>query len=1190
MGAKQEPDESDPEAEPRPKPAPPDEAGLAPTLPLALPGAVLAATLPLSPAASGDAPTLREAPDQRGTTRTPGPSDGSLFRLDVAPLAPPAAGGSAPQPPGAPFPESTDASGVRRRFGKYELVRELGRGGMGVVYQAYHPELKSHFALKVMLSGDAPSAGERMRFRREAEAAARLSHPGIIGVHDIGEADGKTYLAMEYVEGKNLEQVLADPAAVGLTPTPAVLSGKGAAGAGVRRAGEAAQAAGATGAGSELHGCGHALQPVVAVRMTQELAEALAAAHEAGVLHRDLKPANILRARNGRLKVMDFGLAKLLDARETGGTRAGAVMGTPAYMSPEQAEGRVRQVGVRSDVYQLGAILYELLTGRPPHVGETTMDILRSVLEEDPPSPRRFAPRLDRDVETIAMTCLERDPAKRYRSAAELGEDCRRWLAGEPIAARPIGWAERAWKYARRERAAVLPVGACALVLLGGGAFLGTRELVVRGELAAARREAESALAAQDLEQAGTRSARAKELAPTDPGVEELVARVRRARAYALAAEAEAALALAAPSKEALDRAEQRAASALPLAENDNKLAVVLARVRAEQAYRVGLARAAELTTATGEAVRAVAAREEAGKRLEGEKRHDQVAELWTKERAAEACERRREEAFVEALAEFTRALGFWGEHAGAKEGLADLYWRRYLAAEHSRNPADREAYRGLLLRLAPEKYGPLLRGAGEVVVRLLAPVGWKPEQGLRAGLFRYERDERIPVLVPAPCAPNTGEIAGLPMLRSAEPLSWSVVNAAAAAAPAAPEPEAMRTMRRETVYRLDVGAANRVELNAEPASLLPSIPGVRTADAITGDRQAFLFRATLPRGSYLLYVPAGQGVCETRYPFEVARDRAWDEVCELPPETEAPPLPPGLGLSAALPAPSPGGQAGYWRYVPAGPYRASGDPAARQSIARDAAVLRLPEGEAWTAERAARGAPPRVEGYYLARFNVTGAMYLEYLNDRTWHAGAKAFARVPRHDQEATEKTAYATLGAEGKFALRTVQADWPVLGISWQDATDYASWLTRRLGGAGPGLRGAVREGGWRFDLPTEDEWEKAARGADGRFFPWGDAFHPSFCRMTTSRAGEQGMSNPEPYGLFPLDESVYGARDLAGCMGTWTATLAGPNGVYRIFKGGTWGAAAPVSRSAARDAGVPGYVYADNGIRVVARRTGP
>ncbi|MBI5367468.1 MAG: protein kinase, partial [Planctomycetes bacterium] len=403
-----------------------------------------------------------------------------------------------------------------RRFGPYEILHELGRGGMGVVYKARHPGLKSLVAVKVLLAGDDASADAVRRFRREAEAAARLRHPGSVAVHDSGEQDGKTYFAMEYVEGLSLDKVLADPAAAGLVPVrPPRLAGpaRTALPRPPARPPRAPAPAARPAAG---------LAPAVAAAMTREIAQALQVAHAAGVLHRDLKPANILREPSGRLKLMDFGLAKLVDAEISGATRSGAVMGTPAYMSPEQAAGRIREVDERSDLYQLGAILYELSTGRPPYEGDNTLQILLKVGQGQPTPPRRLDPRIDADLETICLKCLEADKARRYGSAAELAEDLRRFLEGEPIAARPISGMRRISRLALRNRRLLLPVAAALLLAAGFGAYAHVaRARAAESEVR--RREAEEDRNRETAAAAAERGRR--EAAEAEREVEKLLAR-----------------------------------------------------------------------------------------------------------------------------------------------------------------------------------------------------------------------------------------------------------------------------------------------------------------------------------------------------------------------------------------------------------------------------------------------------------------------------------------------------------------------------------------------------------------------------------------------------------------------------------------------------------------------------------------
>jgi prepilin-type processing-associated H-X9-DG protein len=313
---------------------------------------------------------------------------------------------------------SRNATGPEEVAG-YDILEVLGHGGMGVVYKARQRGVNRTVALKMIRAGADAGEDELARFRIEAEAVARLQHVNIVEVYEFGDADGQPFFSLEFVGGGSLAERLAG------TPQP----------------------------------------PHEAARTLQLLAAAVQCAHERGIIHRDLKPANVLLTADGEPKIADFGLAKIAEG-ESVHTQSGTLLGTPSYMAPEQAEGRMSRVGPLSDVYALGAILYEMLTGRPPFKAASTWKTLEQVCTRKPVPPSHVQPGVPRDLEKICLQCLEKQPARRYHTAAALAEDLRRFLAGEPVQARPFFAPVRFWRPTRK-LTELLVVVAILVVLVG---------------------------------------------------------------------------------------------------------------------------------------------------------------------------------------------------------------------------------------------------------------------------------------------------------------------------------------------------------------------------------------------------------------------------------------------------------------------------------------------------------------------------------------------------------------------------------------------------------------------------------------------------------------------------------------------------------------------------------------------------
>lgn len=404
---------------------------------------------------AGESPQLREYVDRfpgfaEALAAEDGPAERDPAELDTATIHPeqatlipgndaPAAGGGVDSP--------------RVSLGDYELIEEIARGGMGVVIKARHVKLNRTVALKMILAGQFANADDIRRFYVEAEAAARLDHPNIVPIYEVGEINGQHFFAMRYVEG-------------------ASLAGKISAGP---------------------------LSPKQAARITRSVAAAVHYAHEKGVIHRDLKPANVLLDGNGQPLVTDFGLAKPIES-DRGLTASGQILGTPGYMAPEQALGKTHETGPASDTYSLGAVLYALLTGRPPFQSASVLETLRHVVEREPAPPSQLNPSVPRDLETICLKCLSKEPAQRYATAEALADDLGCYLSGRPVTARPVSLPTRCWRWCRRNPVIAGLSAAVAVCLVVGTAV--STSLAFKASRRAAEAEANYIEARRNFERA----------------------------------------------------------------------------------------------------------------------------------------------------------------------------------------------------------------------------------------------------------------------------------------------------------------------------------------------------------------------------------------------------------------------------------------------------------------------------------------------------------------------------------------------------------------------------------------------------------------------------------------------------------------------------------------------------------------
>lgn len=917
------------------------------------------------------------------------------------------------------------ASGTRElgpgaRVAGFRLVEELGRGGMGVVWLATQEELGRGVALKLLRPELSTSPSAHERFRREARALARVRHRHIVGVLDFGAAAGGLYLAMEFVAGSDLRAVLA----ASRRPDLGTL-----------------------------------------VRWGAEVARALACVHEAGILHRDIKPSNVRIDESGAAVLVDFGLVReigdSLDSLTEGFT------GSRPYASPEQLTGRA--LDARSDVYSLGVVLYEALTGRPPFSGRDQESLMEAILRGDPSPPRRLVRSLPRDLEIVVLKALEREPSRRYASAAELADDLEAVLALRPIRARPPGPLGRARKWCRRNPWLAAGTGATVLTLCAGVVAMGARS--------------------------------------------HLAERERQTQARGLLAQARG-------------------------------LVESVGEGRAQQSsleFRVALWQRSLHDSYLTE---------------------EQYAELDRSEDRVRAERRRREESTHQVLELLRRAEELDPALRGGDRVRAELYLQRMLEAEAALDTVARDVYSDQVRRWDP---------SGELLSSLRAPTRLEIHSdppGAEVLAYRYREQSELfeggePRLVPAPvrddpAAPRPGTWA-LRVSRGAGELRPGDAIVELADWPI----EGLLLVESEDHAP---GAWDRlVEIDGEPARCGWHLDAARLprAGAAAAEPRAVVIERAAARGGGRIELTleeldaAGRRVLEPRalaelggVPARIWRDGGWLEL-ELPRGLEVRP-------SAAVPFATPAARLGTTPLVGVelvpGEYllllRGEGREARRLSLRVQAGGnarvdLRLPPqgGTPRGFVRVAAQWTERIPDFLIQEREVTCAEYLEYLNDFDTLEAIDASPR-PRHVPRGGERPeGYWPRAADGGFELPgDWRADWPVLGISWEDARDYAAWRTRRARAEGRA---------WTLRLPTRGELVAASGGLRPAPFSYGHRFRPRWSKSCFA----QRQASPEPVLRYPVDESPFGVFDVCGGAMEWIEDWYDQARGLRWAMGGGW-----------------------------------